>query len=263
MAGLRIQIGSTTLDLPWGYEWSYQTSVALALEWDQMTSGIWRCWDTGSDRDRYTATLPWRVPQDTAALIETLVQSSKGVPGTLLPLEAGLSPFGPLVNLSALAGVRVTASAPQSRAAVSLDWMVQLSIALDPAPVPQGILSLPSDTSWLGADFAARADVSPIQDPGWTVDDAEVGYLVANPDPSAYQCSLKALITKDPFQRIIASLTAGRGAPIVIPAAQNPWGPGVAGTLVGGDHSARPKAWSWSQKSPSLYDFSLTATRIA
>lgn len=254
-----LSLGATTVDLQHGPEWGGEASIEPALIWEPMCDGRWRRWDRGIARDVWACQHTWRVmAQDAAALRDLLHAVARGQTLTLVA-EEGIDPFGPLVDCSA--GIQVRASAAQdlSMLPVTRDWMVQLSLVVDPHPQTQGKWITDASSDGL-AVFLDRADASPVQEPTWGLVRSETAFLQSSRNGDLFQASLSSILRGADFRSALHAIVVGRGPVVSIPAARYPWGPGIAPNDPSG-HLARIKAVSWSRIAPDLYSFSATAVR--
>lgn len=253
-----LSIGSTTVDLQYGPEWGGQSSVELALTWEQMADGRWRVWDRGLQRDIWSCQYTWVIPSEQANDLRSLVEDLGRGQTALLTALDGIYPFGPLVVVYEMQ-VRVTASESLQRMPVCKDWPIRLSLVADPHPAVQNLWHIPEGANTLGA-FLSIATASPSAAPAWGVQPTETGFARVGGTGDSFSASLRAKLNTVSFSRALQAAQALRGGLISIPASTEPWGPGIAPND-NGFHRARLKAFSWSRLYPDLWEFSITAVQ--
>jgi len=254
-----LAFGSTVVDLQQGPEWGGQSTLEQALAWEQMSDGRWRVWDKGWQRDVWSCQHTWVIPQSSAASLRGLVQDLARGQVATLTAEDGVFPFGPLVDCSAGIQVRVTASQNQGALPVSLYHGIQLSIVADPHPQVQGKWIVITNRTGM-ATFLSRATASPSQTYAWGIQPTETAWALLDGSGDAFAASLRTQMNTSDFSSALLTAQTLRGGIINIPAAREPWGPGIAPND-SGTHRARLKAFTWSRTAADLWDFSITAAQ--
>lgn len=248
----------TTVELEWGPEWGGESSVDLALTWEQMSDGRWRTWDRGVTRDTWSCRHTWSIPKERAAALYNLVQGLyRGqVVGFFASSYEGIHPFGPLIRTSPSIQVRVSSSQDLAMLPVNQDWRVDLVMVPALHPLDSG--------AWLdyvtptGLDpFLDRASATPAQAPAWSLRRTETDWNAQSASGDAFSASLRATLPGDLFRLALAKLVDLRGGVIHVPGDRMPWGSGVAPNDAG-THRARPKAFTWSRSAGDLWDLSVT-----
>lgn len=251
--------GATVVDLAQGPEWGGQSSVELALLWDQMTDGRWRSTDKGILRDIWSCSHTWHIPAEIAADLREVVHGLSRGQAATLTAEDGVFPFGPLIDCTTGISVRVTAAADLAMADVSRDWDVELSIVVSPHPQTQGKTIIPPAVGGLER-FVNVATASPVQAPTWGLARSETSFLQVSRDGDAFAASLRAMLPAPHFADLLHQLVVFRSPVISIPGERYPWGPGVEPNS-GAYHLARVRAFTWARVAPNLYSVSLTVAQ--
>lgn len=259
--GVSLLHDSTSLSLEWGPEWGGESSVEMALTWEQMSDGRWRVWDRGVLRDTWSCRHTWRFPKDRAASLFAMIQGAAR--GQVMSFFAssyeGIHPFGPLIRTSPSIQVRCTTSQDLSMLPIDQDWLVEFSMVPNSHPITQGAWLDYASPSGLDV-FLSRASASPAPAPAWSVRRTETDWNAQSASGDAYSASLRTVLDDDEFRPALARLVDLRGGIINIPGDRMPWGAGVAPNDAG-THRARPKAFTWSRRSPDLWELSVTVVQ--
>lgn len=247
--------GATSVELEYGPEWGYRPSTRLALTWDLMTSGRWRRWDAGASRDIYSCTWTWRGAESQVRDVLDLVGGiARGDALTLTSTE-GYWPFGPLVDCSTPAPVRVGPPRPGSRLPASGDWFVELDIFLASPPA----LDLSNRSL---ARMISEGHFSPSLSAGWDLLPMETGIAANDLQADSHQSVLTAILPLADAQKAIRYLTWVRGNPFEVQAQYLPFGPAVAPSNgAGGHYQCRAKAFSFFHRTADLCEVSATIVR--